>query len=52
MIVASAVTGSKSVDSVLDHLLQNARSDAVREEFLQQAESDYTVKHTLKLLVV
>lgn len=38
-------------DPVLEYLLQNARSDAVREEFLRQPEDEYTVNHTLKLMV-
>ena len=40
-----------NVDPVIEHLLQNARSDAVRAEFLRQPTEDYTVKHTLKLWV-
>ena len=36
---------------MIEHLLQNARSDAVREEFLRQPAEEYTTKHTLKLLV-
>ena len=40
-----------NVDPVIEHLLQNARSDAVRAEFLKQPAEDYTVKHTLKFWV-
>lgn len=36
---------------MIEHLLQNARSDAVREQFLSQPVEDYTAVHSLKLLV-
>lgn len=43
--------GVKDIDPVIEHLLQNARSDAVREEFLLQPQDDYTQTHTLRMLV-
>ena len=36
---------------MIEHLLQNARSKAVKEEFLQTPPEEYTTAHNLKLLV-
>ena len=39
------------VDPVIEQLLQNARSEAVRAQFLRQPADDYTMTHNLRLLV-
>ena len=37
---------------IIEHLLQNARSDGVREQFLSQPAEDYSAMHSLQLLVI
>lgn len=40
-----------AVDPVIQHLLKNARSEAVRQEFLCMPSEDYTAKHDVNILV-
>lgn len=40
-----------AVDPVIQHLLKNARSEAVRQEFLRMPSDDYTSKHGVNVLV-
>ncbi len=43
---------SQRVDPVLEHLMRNARSDAVRQEFLRSADTGELIDdHDIRLLV-
>ena len=49
LTVSLEATGA--VDPVVQHLLKNARSEAVRQEFLRMPSDDYTSKHDVNVLV-
>ncbi len=40
-----------AVDPIIQQLLKNARSEAVRQEFLSMSQAEYTSKHSIKVLV-
>jgi hypothetical protein len=42
---------AQSIDPVLEHLMHNARSDAVRQEFLRGDLAELIDHHEIKLLV-
>lgn len=48
---ASAAEKKGAVDPVIQSLLKNARSEAVRQEFLSMPHEDYTSNHDVKILV-
>ncbi|KAL3153090.1 Heat shock 70 kDa protein A [Trebouxia sp. C0009 RCD-2024] len=57
--VASAKEGAavrqaekkSAVDPIIQHLLKNARSEAVRQEFLSMPQGEYTSKHDVEVVV-
>lgn len=49
--VAVSAEATGAVDPVIQHLLKNARSEAVRQEFLRMPADDYTAKHDVHVLV-
>ena len=48
-VVSPEATGA--VDPVIQSLLKNARSEAVRQEFLCMPSDEYTSKHDVNVLV-
>ena len=49
---AGSQTEKKAVvDPIIQQLLKNARSEAVRQEFLSMAQEEYTSKHDIEVLV-
>lgn len=40
-----------AVDPIIQQLLKNARSEAVRQEFLSMPQGEYTSKHSIEVLV-
>ena len=48
---ASAAEKKGAVDPIIQQLLKNARSEAVRQEFLSMPPGDYTSKHDIEILV-
>lgn len=50
-VVAVSAEATGAVDPVIQHLLKNARSEAVRQEFLRMPADDYTAKHDVHVLV-
>lgn len=49
LAVTAEATGA--VDPVIQSLLKNARSEAVRQEFLRMPADEYTSKHDVSVLV-
>lgn len=48
---ASTAERRGAVDPIIQQLLKNARSEAVRQEFLSMPHEEYTSKHDVKVLV-
>ena len=48
---ASAAEKKGAVDPIIQQLLKNARSEAVRQEFLSTPQEEYTSKHDIEVLV-
>ena len=48
---AASPEKKRTVDPVIQQLLKNARSEAVRQEFLSMPPEDYTSKHDIQILV-
>jgi hypothetical protein len=43
--------GKGDIDPVIEHLLHNARREAVKQQFFSTPPEEYTTAHNLKLLV-
>ena len=50
-MMTASLEAKGTVDPVIQHLLKNARSEAVRQEFLRMSSDEYTSKHDVNVLV-